>query len=714
MKPICAFLTTLLLAPLAALHAADSATAPGDRNHAIVSLRISTHLWMNDARRADLLALLRARRNTIEEVAFFTSSTHSVLPYAEIARRARVLAAIIPEFKALGLRVGINHLATLGHTDENLENALNEPWQRITGIDGRAAKGSFCPLDPRFQEFTRRCYKALAEAKPDFIWIDDDVRMQNHGVGLSCFCPLCLKRFGEETGEGWTLEQIARSISNKDNTAASREVRTKWVAHNRRILDELFALIRAAVDEVNPRLVLGYMPTYLQIYAGMDYARWGQTLAGPTHLPVKWRPGGGFYTDAQPLELLRKAHHVGRNAEAIPPADSDIQYELESFPYQKLKKSETILVAENAAALAAGCTGVALNLMGGSPDPFDEYLPYFDRIQDAKPFFDRLVAQAGRTPCEGLWPAMTPDKIWAAGTGPGSADPRPCLTELAEIGLPPAYSRAGAKVHLLAGDAVHAFTRSELEKLLSGAVLVDGPALRHLKGLGLADLTGFGVAGTRSRDAIERFTVDQLNGPYSGWWRDCRPAMLGGSTTFLLRPLNAQARTLAEVIDYSGAVAGPVMGVFENRLGGRIAVLGYYPWTSLQNLSKSAQIKALCRWLSRDTLPAYVSSFHKVALWCRRDAAGRLVIPLLNASLDTVSGVRLNVRGEGPFRLSRLNGKEEIVKAAGTDGAYHVLELHNLSAWEMVVLTSEPQTRRKAAMSTTENGTSNKTKGNKP
>ena len=35
--------------------------------HTIISLRISTHLWMHDERRAELLELLRARRDTIEE-----------------------------------------------------------------------------------------------------------------------------------------------------------------------------------------------------------------------------------------------------------------------------------------------------------------------------------------------------------------------------------------------------------------------------------------------------------------------------------------------------------------------------------------------------------------------------------------------------------------------------------------------------------------------
>lgn len=651
--------------------------------HSAISLRISTHLWLDDTRRGELLKCLRGYRGTIGEVAFFTAFTHSVLPYGELSRRAHLLSGIIPEFKALGIRAGINHLTTIGHLDENLENSLNEPWQRITDINGTAAKGSYCPLDPRFRSFTRDCYMELAKAQPDFIWIDDDVRMGHHPPAqFSCFCDLCLTRFSEETGEIWTRDRANCEIHN-EGVSASRNSRAKWVAHNCRIIDELFALIRGAVDEVNPRMILGFMPAG-HIYEGMAFGKWGRTLAGSNHLPVKWRPGGGFYTDAQPLELLRKSHAMGRLAEAMPATDTDIQYEHENFPYQKLKKSETVFIAETAASIAAGCTGVALNLMGISPDPFDEYLPYFDRIRDARPFFDRMVSLVGRRPFEGLWPAMTPD-IWAAGIGKGNADPLPCLTELAEIGLPPAYSSSGAKVHLLSGDAVYSFKRDELEKLFAEAVIVDGPALRHLQELGLSELTGFGIAATRDRDTIERFTDDPLNGDHAGWWRDCRPSFWR-TDAYVLRPLNGQARTLAELIDFNRTVAGPVMGVFENRLGGRVAVLGYYPWTSMQNLAKTTQMKALCRWLSRDRLPAYVSSFHKMAIWCRHDADGKLVIPLINASLDTVSGVRLHVLDNRQYRILHLSGDEENVSVVDRDGVYTVLELPKLGPWETAML----------------------------
>jgi hypothetical protein len=680
----------LLLVPLVAVRAADgpreAGAAPRSEPRAVVSLRVSPNLWMPAERRAELLELLRQRRDTIEEVAFFTSFTHAVLPWETLEQRAELLKAVIPEFKKLGLRTGINHLCTIGHLDENLAHSLDEPWQKITDVNGTVARGCYCPLDPRFQDFTRRCYQALAEADPDFIWIDDDVRMGYHPPAVSsCFCDLCLARFGEETGEAWTRERAARVIYGKA-PEFSREVRSQWAAHNRRIINEVFTLVRGAVDAVDPTLVLGFMPTD-QLYETMDYPGWSRILAGSRQLPVKWRPGGGFYTDDRPLDALRKAHLMGRTAAAIPVGDTDIQQEHENFPYQKLKKSETVFMAETAMAMGAGCTGVALNVMGISPHPFDEYLPYFDRVRESKPFLDRLAAAVGRRPAEGVWPAFTADKTWAA----GDADTLSCLTELAEIGLPPAYSRGNAKVHLLSGDAVHAFSRAELEALLSTAVLLDGPALQQLQALGLGDLVGFEIAGSRDRDTIERFTADPLNGSHADWWRDCRPSF-GSTRAFILRATNPRSRSLAELIDFQEQSSGPVMGVSENRLGGRVAVLGYYPWTSLQNLSKSTQLKRVVRWLSQDTLPGYVASFHKLALWIRHTDDGRPTVVLVNISADAVENATLMLRTSAVgATLTDMRCREIPLPATERDGVYARFVLPRLAPWEAALVIGDKE-----------------------
>ena len=65
---------------------------------------------------------------------------------------------------------------------------------------------------------------------------------------------------------------------------------------------------------------------------------------------------------------------------------------------------------------------------------------------------------------------------------------------------------------------------------------------------------------------------------------------------------------------------------------------------SLESLAKTSQLKAVARWLSRDTLPAYVSSYVKAAVWCRRDQHRRPAFLLLNASADPLAEIALCVR----------------------------------------------------------------------
>ena len=653
---------------------------------ALISLRINTHHWMNSFRRQELLKMLEKYRDTIKEIAFFTTSTGVPVQYRELAHGADILRQIIPDFKALGLRVGINHLSTLGHGDENLENALDEPWQKIVDINGTAAKACYCSLDPDFQSYTRECYKTLAGTGADFIWIDDDLRASNHDpAGFSCFCNLCLERFAVETGQYRTREKLAAAFDGQSQD--SRKIRLAWISHNKRVLNDLFALIRSACDSTFPDILLGCMCIPM-LQEGMAFAEWGNTLSGAKKLPVKWRPGGGFYTDEQPLGMIRKAHSAGRIAAAIPMADTDIQYELENFPYMTLKKSNTCVVAETCAAVAAGCTGTALNIMGFIHNPFEEFLPYFESLHVARPFLDKFVGLAGRSPTEGLWSAATPEVFstfnacgeWA---GSGGSDSIGCLTEFAEIGLPPAYSRAGSAVHLLSGDAVLAFSKDELRKLLSESAIIDGAALQHLHKLGLSELTGFEISGIRQCDKFERFTDAEINCGRAGWWRDCR----GYDEAFLLQPLTEQAKILMELIDFTETKLGSTMGIFENKLGGRVAVTGYYPWTSFQTMAKTSQMKSLCLWLSRDRLPAWISSFHKMAIWCRRDSDGNPVVAIMNVSLDTATNATLMLRGQrSELSLLRCGGGHATVTASGRDGEYRIFTMPPIMPWEMAVL----------------------------
>jgi hypothetical protein len=657
----------------------------------MVSLRVSTFLWMNDVRLKDLLDLLAEYRDTVGEVAFFTGFTHPPMPLATIQERAERLKRVIPEFKALGLSSGINHLSTMGHLDENLENSLNEPWQHLVDIGGGVSKSCYCVADPDMQEYVRRSYVALAEAGPDFIWVDDDVRMESHAAAIrfACFCDRCVAQFSTEIGRKWTREGLKEAFSSGE-LAERLALRRKWLEHNRAYIERLLKLIRSVVDTVDPKMRLGLM-TGETAYSGFGNRQWAEALAGPNGVEVKWRPGGGFYEDSTPSGLLGKAHSTGRQTALLPASVTDVQYEHENFPYQPLRKSVTLFTAEIAAAIGAGCTGVALNLMGISQDPFDEYRPYFAAVRERKTFTEQAAGLFGRSPCEGLWITFTKDYFaalsasgdWTSASTWGGGFGR--FNELAEIGLPMAYSREGASIVWLTAEACLEFSRDDLLHFLSGGVLLDGPALAKLNELGLSNHTGFAVRGTKQVDTIERLTNDEINGRFGGWHRDCRPSFWP-ETTYLLEPRNLKSRILSEVIDFTPTSFGPCSGVFENSLGGRVAVLGYYPTRFLQSLAKSSQMKALCRWLSRDRLPAYVDSYSRVALWCRRDAQGRPALMVLNASIDPVERLVVRVRtAAGSAHLIREDGLEQIVQLEDPDGGYRTVHIEGLGTWEPVL-----------------------------
>ena len=248
-----------------------------------ISLRIPVKIWQEQSLFAQLLTLLREQRQVISEVAFFTALTHPPLPLATIQVEAEQLGQVcIPAVRALGLRAGINHLATLGHLDdENPENSLHEPWQHLVDISGAESSSCYCAADPRMQEYIQQSYRALATAAPDFIWMDDDVRLEHHPpvIRYACFCPRCLANFARESGVAWTRETLYAQF-HSGARAERLALRRQWLAHTHGYTTRLFALIRTAVDAVNPRLPLGLMTGEIA-YHTYNFTRWVAAMAGP-------------------------------------------------------------------------------------------------------------------------------------------------------------------------------------------------------------------------------------------------------------------------------------------------------------------------------------------------------------------------------------------------------------------------------------------------
>ena len=349
--------------------------------------------------------------------------------------------------------------------------------------------------------------------------------------------------------------------------------------------------------------------------------------------------------------LAGKSHDIGRQVSLLPPSVVSIQSEIENFPYQRLKKAAHITVLEAASHMAAGCTGAAFNVLSGNDEPLrrssSRWSPASAR---PRPFFDLMAKHLGRTPLAGIFPAWNKDTAAACDLPGGN-----WFTFGRFLGEPPGCSRsdcrpptrpAGAPVTLLSGDSMVAFTKDEIRKMLSGGVLHGCPGAGDARTDGLRDLTGFDGGSRRwpaTASSSSPTTRSTARSPGASATAASRSTIWPAHIAQEARPEGRDPRH-GWSITAARRWRPATMGVFENRLGGRVCVAGYFPWTFLHSLSKSAQMKSVMRWLSRDRLPAYVASFHKINLWVRDPGGPGIALALTNSCLDPARDVALLIR----------------------------------------------------------------------
>jgi hypothetical protein len=658
---------------------------------AFISFRIGVSQWASEKRCKELFDLFDKYKGVTDEITFFHSVTHAPIPLDAFKQRVEILKVRMEEARKRGYRTGINVLTTIGHHNENLDNSLKGDYTYMTNINGEVCHGSFCPNDENMREYIKDIYQLTAKANPDYIWIDDDVRFGHMPIGLGCFCNNCLAIFENETGVKYTRESLQKAM-NGGPLDGKLKLREAWLQHNRNTISRLFVLIEKTVHEINPAMPLGFM-TGDRFYEGYDFDNWARILAGPNHAPVMWRPGGGFYNDVNTNELVGKSHDIGRQVSVLPKDVISIQSEIECFPYQRLKKAANIVALEASSHIAAGCTGAAFNVLSFYDEPLDEYEPLLARLQQARPFFDLMAKSLDRSEITGIHTFWNKNSYvtgnFKEGNWLNSGNP---VTghDIYNIGIPACYSGKGAQVTILGKDNIFALSMDEIANLLSGGVYMDAETLQQLNDMGFGELTGFEVVKSENKDRIEKFTKNPINGDFADRERDNRQSFWK-SLAYSLRSTNDNAQVLSGLIDYTGnEVSSCTMGIFENMNGGRICVSGYYPWSFMENLSKSSQMKTLFRWLSKDRLPGYISSFHKINLWIREPQNGRVALAFTNSSFDPAKDVVLMLRTENKtIRLYDMKCRETVIRSSEADGPYQKFVIPEVDPWQARLLICE-------------------------
>ncbi len=665
-----------------ALVPATGSSGAGEKSPVKLSFRIGSPQWLSDEQWGRLLDLLGAHRAACEELSLFT---HEAMGWFgdvdEMTRDATLMAQRIREAHAAGYRsVGINVLCTLGHGDPVGEWSPEFVLPRVVGHDGQQATHCPCPNSAPFREHIKAKYQLFARAKPDFIWVDDDVRESHHGVTYPCFCPRCLEKFGHGSDRAALVRQM--------NDPAMSDLRRAWVEFNAATIESVCRDVGDAVRAVDPSIQLGLMTigSSHSTHGAHAIGRWSAALGA-----VKGRPGHGFYSDETPRGIYNKALDVGRQVRDYAPTVTDIQYELEDYPYVALDKADRTALNEVYLALMMGCNGAAFNVLkGAATGTLEDHQGLVKAIAAERPAWEALAAHVADLPIVGFWPAddnalMGKRSVDATGwfwEGGVYDIHRP--NPLMEMGIPLTPSCDASCGTLLAGKIAEAFTDAELRSLLSRGVLLDSYALEVIWARGLGEFTGVRPGKKLLGGAVETLTGHPLNGRFSG---DHRDALIESADNVCALELAApEAAELARLTSYDGRDLGCCMSVYENALGGRVAVSSYVPWRRLGTLCKRSQLTELADWLGHKKLPVRMDAFRRIAPFVRMNAERtRYGIVLLNSTLDPAEPFDLRVRATARTAvLVTRDGAESLTVVPGEGEV--CLTVPPLAAWQPAVI----------------------------
>ena len=365
---------------------------------------------------------------------------------------------------------------------------------------------------------------------------------------------------------------------------------------------------------------------------------------------------------------------------------TNIQSEIENFPYNHLQKSVKYNLVETCAYMGTGCTGVAYNVLMGTNlesrySVAEENQRRFE-ILKYKPFYDKIVDLMGREDNKGIYFVQKDKSSLCKGEDGKRFLSSARYNKPNEIffnGFPEAYKDFG--VTILEGNEVYNLSKDEIMSILKGGVYLNGEALEILQKQGYGEYLGFEIDKKIERDGLEKFNSHQINKGFENVIRECRMSFWRDGEVWTIKKTQDGGEYLSSLENYVGDIFGYSSGIFENKLGGRVCVMGYYPNMYVQNYSQTVRLKRIFRYLSKDTLN-YVSSYHNIMMFER----GKGIL-LVSNCLDIQENVEIALNGDFS-EIMCLNQEmtENTIKRRKKEGNYSYFVLPKLNPFDVSLL----------------------------
>lgn len=177
-----------------------------------------------------------------------------------------------------GVGYQLNFQNLVGATLNGVDFSDRYDWEFLVDQYGVESKGCACPIGKKFRENSAERLKIWAETEPDIIWIDDDLRLHNHGTPLMsllaggrgdymdyyCFCDEHIRLFNEKTGGRYDRETLVAAMTQEGEASSVREQYLSFLCET--IVDTA-AWIEKTVHAVSPKTKIAQMTSLADVHA---------------------------------------------------------------------------------------------------------------------------------------------------------------------------------------------------------------------------------------------------------------------------------------------------------------------------------------------------------------------------------------------------------------------------------------------------------------
>jgi hypothetical protein len=579
---------------------------------------------------------------------------------AEQAHWAAWMKSVVaPTLREAGVSYQLNYQMLLGATPYKLDMRDEYPWEFLVNQYGEETLGCACPIGPVFREVMGEMLRLWADTDPDIIWIDDDFRLHNHGLGNGeldyyCYCPRHLQAFADRVGRYYDRETLVAELV-KPGTPSP--LRAQWMDFLGETMVDSANWVREQVQAVSPRTRLALMTSVPDVHSveGRPWKAFLEALSGP--YPPMTRPCCGVYTGTSvavkdnAITYRFMGHSIAVLEHAFGPGVVDYGPELENTRFTTWAKSvaHTRHVLEIAQLL--GCPQITLSINDLEGSPIDEESATIPMLVDARPRLQALAdLELRRWQPQGVIFLDDPHAARKVQVGEEAKMQdlgllRQWEDVLLQVGIPAYYATsaqaaASPNVVVLEGYTAWCPSDDELQRILAGAVLLDADAVAVLQQRGFGHLLGVEVG--------PRMTYGIMSERYAG-------GILPGASECRMphRGFDWRTMTLAGATAVSQFINGkfqhfPGSAIFENSLGGRVGI-----YASVGDLSSSGifgshgrlrWLHGMLRWLSRDTFCALPVIAHHGLTVVRTDG-NRQLLAFANLGTDVLHELAVRLPG---------------------------------------------------------------------